>query len=214
MTNFVPIFPLALVVYPGESLNLHIFEPRYKQLIRECVQAHKPFGVPTMIHNELKEYGTLLEISSIKKEYDNGELDIVTQGIKVFRVLEVISEVPDKLFSGAIVHYPPNHAAGNPALMNRIIHGVRKLHSLMGVDRKFHKPDHDLKSYDIAHVLGLTLEEEYEVLGLFQERQRQEYLRLHLEKMLPLMAGMERVKKRIQLNGHFQRPKSGGFKKK
>ena len=46
MTNFIPIFPLSIVVYPGEELNLHIFEPRYKQLITESYQANRSFGIP------------------------------------------------------------------------------------------------------------------------------------------------------------------------
>lgn len=214
MTNFIPIFPLSLVIYPGEKVNLHIFEPRYKQLIRECVDRKKPFGVPSMINQELKEYGTLLEVLSVEKTYDNGEMDISTRGTRVFRVLEVIDDVPEKLYTGAIVHYPRNHPAGNPLLMKRIVSGVRKLHSLMEVERKFDKPDADLISFDVAHLSGLTLEEEYEVLCLFHERQRQEYLRLHLEKTLPVVAELERLKKRIQLNGHFRMPEGKGFGKK
>src|SRR5690606_26338353 len=142
-----------------EELNLHIFEPRYKQLIRECVDGKKAFGVPCMIDGRLKDHGTLLEILELKKEYDNGEMDIVTRGIRVFRVLEVIYDVPEKLYSGAIVHYPPNHASGNPALMKRLILGVRKLHQLLQVHRKFSKPDHALSSFDLARVSGLSMEE-------------------------------------------------------
>lgn len=214
MTNFIPIFPLSLVIYPGEEVNLHIFEPRYKQLIRDCLEKKKAFGVPCMINNELKEYGTLMEITSLEKEYDNGEMDIKTRGIRVFRVLEIIYDVPDKLYSGAIVHYPRDHKHGNPVLMEGIVRGMRHLHRLMQLSREFNKPDKELVSFDIVHVAGLTLEEEYEVLCLFHERQRQEYLRLHLEKVLPLMAGLDRLKKRIQLNGHFQMPGSEGFQKK
>ena len=66
MTNFIPIFPLGLVVYPGESLNLHIFEPRYKQLIQECHAAKKPFGIPTVINNKLQEFGALVEIAELE----------------------------------------------------------------------------------------------------------------------------------------------------
>ena len=71
MTNFIPIFPLNLVVYPGEKLNLHIFEPRYKQLIRECHANGKPFGIPAVLDNQVKEMGTLVQIREIVKEYEN-----------------------------------------------------------------------------------------------------------------------------------------------
>src|SRR6476619_6142384 len=98
MTNFIPIFPLGVVVYPGEELNLHIFEPRYKQLIEECNTSSKPLGIPIVIKNSLNELGTLVDITEITTKYPNGEMDIKTKGQKVFRILEVIKELPDKLY--------------------------------------------------------------------------------------------------------------------
>src|SRR6478752_5284276 len=106
MTNFVPIFPLGIVVYPDEQLNLHIFEPRYKQLINECHTDKKLFGIPSVIDKQMQDYGTLVQIIELSKVYDNGEMDIKTKGTEVFRVLEVIKEIPEKLYSGAIVNYP------------------------------------------------------------------------------------------------------------
>jgi len=76
MTNFIPIFPLALVVYPGEELNLHIFEPRYKQLIAECFEMKKNFGIPSVINDKMADLGTLVEIKEIVKTEENGEMDI------------------------------------------------------------------------------------------------------------------------------------------
>src|SRR5690606_7488168 len=113
MTNFIPIFPLSIVVFPGETVNLHIFEPRYKQLIRECREEKKPFGIPVVLDSRLQEMGTLVEIAELVQEYDNGEMDIRVQGIQVFRSLEIIKTIPDKLFSGAIVNYPHNVDQGN-----------------------------------------------------------------------------------------------------
>ena len=60
MINFVPIFPLGIVVYPGEELNLHIFEPRYKQLVEECAALKKPFGIPSVVDSRMSELGTLV----------------------------------------------------------------------------------------------------------------------------------------------------------
>ena len=87
MINFIPIFPLSLVVYPGEDLNLHIFEPRYKQLINECYAENKPFGIPAVMKENVKEFGTLMEIKEIVNVDENGEMDIRTKGQKVFRIL-------------------------------------------------------------------------------------------------------------------------------
>src|SRR5882757_3621209 len=145
MTNFIPIFPLGIVVYPGESLNLHIFEPRYKQLISECHETKKLFGIPTVINNKVQDYGSLVEITELSKVHDNGEMDIKTKGLKVFRILEVIKEVPDKLYSGAIVNYPDTHEKGNPEIMRKVMNSIRDLHQLLKVTKDFKKEDAEIK---------------------------------------------------------------------
>jgi Lon protease-like protein len=204
MTNFVPIFPLGIVVYPGESLNLHIFEPRYKQLINECYTGKKPFGIPTVIDKRVQDYGTVVRIKEITTVHDNGEMDIKTEGEKVFRVLEVIKEIPDKLYSGAIVNYPTNHETGSAEVMRRLLSTVKELHKLLKVDKNFKKSEEELNSYDLAHHVGFSLQEEYEFLNLLHERQRQEYLKRHLTKVIPLVAEMENLKEKVKLNGHFK----------
>jgi len=204
MTNFIPIFPLGIVVYPGENLNLHIFEPRYKQLISECQKNNKPFGIPTVIENKMQDFGSLVEIIEMSKIYENGEMDIKTRGSRVFRVLEVIKEVPDKLYSGAIVNYPDNYEKGNPEVMRRVMNSIRDLHTILKVKKDFKKPDGEIRCYDVAHDVGFSLEEEYELLRLLDERQRQEYLKRHLTKVIPMVAGMEQLKEKIKLNGHFK----------
>jgi len=212
MINFIPIFPLGIVVYPGESLNLHIFEPRYKQLVTDCFTEKKMFGIPTVVSNQLNEMGTLVEIQEITSTYDNGEMDIKTTGVKVFRVLEIIKQVPDKLYSGAIVNYPENiEDGGKKDLMGRVVKAIRELHTRLKVQKEFKKADELLTSYDIAHHAGLSLEEEYELLGLLQEIQRQEYLKRHLAKVLPVMAEMDQLKEKIKLNGHFKNLSSMDF---
>jgi uncharacterized protein len=204
MTNFIPIFPLGIVVYPGEDLNLHIFEPRYKQLIKECHELKKPFGIPPVIENNMKDFGSLVTITELSKAYDNEEMDIKTKGEKVFRILEVIKSVPDKLYSGAIVNYPDTHERGNVELMRKVMAGIRDLHRLLKVTKEFNKPDEEIRCFEVAHHIGLSLEEEYELLGLLDERQRQEYLKRHLTKVIPMVAGMEQLKEKIKLNGHFK----------
>ena len=204
MTNFIPIFPLAIVVYPGEQLNLHIFEPRYRQLINECFAAKKPFGIPAVIDNKINEMGTLVQVKEVSRVYEDGKMDIKTEGLQVFRMLEAIHELPDKLYSGAIVNYPDNNERGNRTLMNGIVKGIKELHKLLNIDKKFAKPDNELWSYDVAHHAGMSLQEEYELLELLHESQRQEYLKRHLTKVIPVLAEMEMLKEKVKLNGHFK----------
>lgn len=211
MTNFIPIFPLSIIVFPGETLNLHIFEPRYKQLIKECFEAKKPFGIPAVVNKELMELGTLVEVTAIKNVYEDGKMDISTRGVKVFRMLESIREIPDKLYSGAIVNYPEDEDNGNQLLMQKVISGIKELHQLLNVSKDFKKPEDELKAFDVAHHMGLNLEEEYELLGLFHEAQRQEYLKRHLGKVIPMLTQMENLKDKVKLNGHFRNLESFRF---
>lgn len=204
MTNFIPIFPLGIVVYPGEKLNLHIFEPRYKQLIGECQAASKPFGIPAVINSNMVEMGTLVEITEVVKVYDNGEMDIRTKGLDIFRILETIKLVPDKLYSGAIVTYPDNQLAGSNELMRKVVSSTRELHRMLNLNKEFPRADDLLNTYDVAHHVGLSLEEEYELLGLLHELQRQEYLKRHLQRVMPVIMEMEQLKDKIKLNGHFR----------
>jgi len=212
MTNFIPIFPLSIVVYPGESVNLHIFEPRYKQLINECYTENKNFGIPTVINNKLNEMGTLVKITEVVNVKENGEMDIRTLGTTVFRILEVIKTIPDKLYSGAIVNYPENKEdLGNRELMQKVINAIRELHRLLHITKDFKKPDDQLSVYDVAHHAGLSLQEEYELLGLLLEEQRQEYMKRHLSKVVPVIAEMETLKEKVKLNGHFKNLSSFRF---
>ena len=195
---------MSIVVYPGEKLNLHIFEPRYKQLIQECAAAKKPFGIPAVLNNHLAEMGTLVQISEISKTYEDGQMDIRTEGLQVFKILEVIKELPDKMYSGAIVTYPENNTRGSSAKMKTIIEGIRKIHQSLGVTKEFSRPDEQLTSYDVAHHAGLSLEEEYRLLEYLTEIHRQEFLKRHLAKVMPVMEKMDSLRGKIKLNGHFK----------
>jgi len=211
MINFIPIFPLNIVVYPGEQLNLHVFEERYKQLINESFKTQKPFGIPSVFNNNVSEIGTLVKVTEIVQVYEDGKMDIRTEGISVFRVLEVIKKVPDKLYSGAIVDYPQNETQLKVIMMQQVISGIRELHRLLNIKKELKKTDEQLSSYDIGHHAGLTLEEEYELLGLFREDQRLEYLKRHLAKVIPMINGIENLKEKIQMNGHFRELKGFNF---
>ena len=204
MTHLIPIFPLSIVVYPGENLNLHIFEPRYKQLINDSVAHKKPFGIAAMLNNGVYEMGTLLDVVEVVKLYEDGKMDVRTKGIKIFRILEIVKALPQKLYDGAIVTYPPNDERPYINLMQQVLAEIRKLHLLLKISKDFKKPDDDLTSYDMAHHAGLSLVEEYELLLLMREDQRLHFLKKHLAKVIPLVTGLENLKEKIRLNGHFK----------
>ncbi len=205
MINFLPIFPLDIVVYPNERLNLHIFEPRYKQLIKECIQEEKRFGIPTVLDKKIQEYGTTMVVTELVKEYEDGEMDIRVKGEDVFRVLEVIKELPDKMYSGAIVNYPENIVEQQDTqIADLILKEVKRFYELLNVEDKFPGENIDVVSYSIAHFIGMNKKQEYELLHLFTETQRLEYIRRHLKDVVPVVSELETSKARIKMNGHFR----------
>jgi len=204
MMNFIPVFPLALVAFPGERLHLHIFEPRYKQLIGECFAQKKPFGIPAVVDQRLTDMGTLMTIQSIAKTYENGEMDITTQGERVFRILEKVPEMPGKLYAGAIVEYPEEIDDGDPGLLEALHASVEQIHNLLDVKKKWEPHGVIRQAFDLAHHAGMSIAAEFEMLCLFSERQRQEYLRRHVQRVLPVLTEMEALKQKIGLGGHFK----------
>ncbi len=210
MTNFIPIFPLEIVVYPGEKLNLHIFEERYKQLIGECIAEQKPFGITAVIDKKISETGTVVHIEKLVKQYDDGRMDISTRGGSLFRILEFIPTIPDKLFGGAIATFLENMESPIPSIIKNLLPPLKELHQLLEVEKKFVDED-NLTSYQIAHHAGLDIKQEYELLTLLREDQRLEYIKRHLAQVVPILSTMEDLKKRIQLNGHFKELKGFDF---
>lgn len=209
MTHFIPVFPLNIVVFPGEKLHLHIFEPRYRQLILECKKKNIAFGIPSIKDNSPTELGTLTLLKEITQVYDNGKMDIKTEGQSVFRVLEYVKEIPDKLYSGAIVTPQPNFNNGLSSMMTQILEQMQLLHKELGIQKNFGKAHQDLISFDIAHHIGLTLEEEYQLLSYENELHRQEFIKRHLQRLLSVMNEVSKLKERVKLNGHFK--DLGGF---
>src|SRR4051812_353192 len=85
----LPLFPLELVLLPGTPLPLHIFEPRYKEMIGECIAADAPFGIVRALEEGIAGIGCTAEIITVTKEYPDGRMDLVCEGRKRFEVLEL-----------------------------------------------------------------------------------------------------------------------------
>ncbi|MFD1188737.1 peptidase, partial [Pontibacter rugosus] len=81
---------------------------------------------------------------------------------------------------------------------------LEKLYDALGLDKLYSELPEDFKSYDIAHHLGLNTEQEYAMLQILSESERQETILLHLKQILPIVAETERLKDRVRLNGHFK----------
>ena len=201
----LPLFPLSLVAYPKEKLNLHIFEPRYRQLVNECLQEKTTFGIPPFIDNQVQSYGTEMRIVSLEKEYEDGRMDIRTEGLRVFRLQEFVNPVEGKLYAGGVVDYLTSDDDDLPVeLTTSLLNKLAKLYSLLQLKLDIEVKRVRYLSFDVAHKIGLSLEQEYELLIIPTESERIGYLLNHLDRVLPIVADMERTKERVRMNGHFK----------
>lgn len=200
----LPMFPLRLVAFPGELLNLHIFEPRYKQLVKECEAKGTTFGISAFIEDKVQEIGTEIELISIDKVYPKGEMDIRTRGIGLFKVIEFHSQVENRLYTGAEILRLPHDMEGDFVSYERILEYLGELYRIMNITKPLPVHTPDFNTYQIAHLVGFSLEQEYELLCIPEEFRRQEYMIAHLEQLLPTAREMEELRKKIQMNGHFK----------
>ncbi|QIX59672.1 peptidase [Hymenobacter sp. BT18] len=203
MPRLLPLFPLNLVVFPGEKLNLHIFEPRYRQLVHDCLAENLTFGIP-LFTEQMRELGTEMRILSVEKTYPSGEMDIRTQGMSVFRIREFFREAPSKLYAAGTIEAIPDDNTPDPELRVRIQHCLQQLYDVLGLRQLLQRLPINYRSYDLGHHLGLSTEQEYQLLAATSELERQEMIAEHLEQVLPILLETERLKERARLNGHFK----------
>jgi len=207
MMNFLPLFPLNLVVYPGEKLNLHIFEPRYRQLINEAFDNNTTFGIPTFLNEQLQDFGTEVRVEKIIKVYEDGRMDVSTRGLRIFSIVEFLKEVPEKLFSGAIVSFKEDEVEENvQSTVNKMmVQYSKQLYEVLKLDfwEKI-KDKSVIGSFDVGHHVGFTTEQEYDLLRIRKESHRQLAIVRHLKKILPIVKEAENLREKVKLNGHFK----------
>ena len=204
MTTFLPLFPLRLVAFPDENLNLHIFEPRYKQLIEECDEKGITFGMPAFIEDKMQPVGTELELLSVEKRYTNGEMDIRTRGKGLFKIKEFFKVVEDRLYSGAEVERIDFDLDGDFIKYEKILNQIAELYSVLNIRKPLPELNGEFNTYKIAHLVGFNIEQEYEMLTIPEERRRQSFMLSHLDKLIPTAREMEELRKKVQMNGHFK----------
>jgi hypothetical protein len=193
MQKFLPLFPLNLVAFPLEDLNLHIFEQRYRDLINECLDEGKTFGVPVFLDGRMPGFGTEVKIVKLSKKYEDGRMDIRTQGIRAFRILDFQNPVEMKLYSGGVVELLPEPEI-SPSVMIGLTQRVATLYEYLGEENTF----------DINKPQPYSQEQEYNLLKMPTEAERQGFLIQHLERIIPILHEVEKTKERIKLNGHFK----------
>ncbi len=205
MSTILPLFPLQLVVFPEERLNLHIFEPRYKQLVQQCDTQGITFGIPAYIDNKVMEFGTEVKLLKIEKRYPNGEMDIRTQGVGIIKITNFFPIAPGKLYPGGEVErIAINTESGDYVLAESILSLLREIFELIHINKELPESAMDFRIYEWAHQMGLTLEQEYQLLCLPTESDRQHFVNLHLERVLPKVREVEEMRRKAMMNGQFR----------
>lgn len=197
------LFPLNLIVYPFEELNLHIFEPRYRELVNDCLKNKTTFGIPIFLENKVQELGVEVEITALVNHYADGRMDIKTKGTRIFRIQSFFNPMVGKLHAGGEVEFLESEEDSDTLQRLLLVEAVSQLYEILRVDAKL-KSDVPFLSYKLAHKIGLSLKQEYELLTFLTESERIEYLMEHLKSAIPLVREIERTKEIIRLNGHFK----------
>jgi ATP-dependent Lon protease len=200
-TARIPIFPLEVVLFPGEVLPLHIFEPRYKDLVRDCRAANLHFGVVLTAGDSLVEVACTAEITEISRTYPNGELDIVTVGRRICRILEVIDE---HSYYEAEVEYLAEGPAPKQVPSTALLQLFERCHLAAFQTR----PDRGALtratsvSYHIAGTLPLDLAYKQKLLEMRNEEERRHSLEVSLARWLEQLEHTNRVRHIAGGNGH------------
>ena len=198
----IPLFPLNVVLFPGERLPLHIFEPRYKRMVRECLEAKSLFGVLLALPDGVVRVGCTAEIVEVMKRYEDGRMDILTLGREPFRVLELFSD--DPLLEGRIDYLENEPSSPEASTQKRLIESYEICHTLLSSEmpRDFEGLAHDHLAYAIAAALPLELLWKQQILELRSEEERRERLLGYLRDWAPHLQKAEALRHRAGGNGH------------
>ncbi|MFT5640448.1 MAG: Lon protease-like protein [Cyclobacteriaceae bacterium] len=202
MEKSLALFPLNIVVFPNEHLNLHIFEPRYKHLVNDCLEDQTTFGIPSYVLNKI-EYCTEVEILEVTKRYDDGRLDIKTLALDVFKIINYENPWLIKEYAGGDIVPHEYLDDADPTLAFKIIEKVIELISWLQLEAEL-KIDHDSEMHEFIHKIGLKPEEEYKLLTMPSQKDQQIYILQHLKQLLPMLDRAESAREKIRLNGHFK----------
>lgn len=179
-THFLPLFPLRIVAFPGERVLLHIFEPRYKQLMTESAESGVNFGIVTIVPGGASSVGTEMKLDRVLQTDDSGNMDVVTRGLRVFRLQSFQREVEGKLYSGGQVSYSRNDPSVEPEIQAAVVQLYNRMRYRIGSREVMATPYPQNLSFIIGHDVGLSQAQEIKLLTMPVERDRQAYIFQHL----------------------------------
>jgi Lon protease-like protein len=198
----LPLFPLDVVLFPGTPLPLHIFEPRYKEMIGECLAQNRVFGVVRAVEQNLSDVGCTAEIVTVVKEYSDGRLDLVSEGRQRFKILRVNQERSFLRAEVVMIDDEPGEPPAEDTARAVQLHS--ELLALAGAKQDLSAADPASLTFYLAGSLPLDLDFKQKLLGLRSEAERLHLLIAYLETLIPNLHRAARARERAGGNGHVR----------
>jgi len=199
--SLLSLFPLDLVLFPGASLPLHIFEPRYKEMISECLNRKKSFGVVRAKEEGVAEIGCTAEIITVAKKYPDGRMDIITEGRERFEVMQVSQERPFLQAEVLFLRDEPGQASSEEIAQALKLQGeIVQLAGTAPLNR--YQTDSSQLSFDLVGPLPLDLDFKQTLLAMKSEAERMQGVISYFEAILPNLRRTVRVRQKAGGNGH------------
>lgn len=193
----IPCFPLGMFLLPGEQTYLHLFEPRYKQLLHDVLSGNRVFIIPYVQDGRTTHLGTRVKVRKVVKTYVGGESDILIEAVEVVRMLKLEEQLENRLYPGGVVRnlrLQSEEAVGSELLERFKEFELNRGNTREGYD---YLPTVDL--YSIASSLNLSAEDKYRLIQL-SFKQKQQFLVKQIEYLDLLHAQEDQVFKNIYLN--------------
>ena len=177
----IPLFPLNIVVLPFEEVPLHIFEPRYKKMIKESIENDTPFGIVLNNNGSIDNIGCSLNVTKIIKHYKTGEYDLIATGNKCFQVLDKVKK--DDLWIGDI-EYMDTPIIENDKILKLVQNKYIELLIKLGKDENFEIYLEREISFQFLIGITLPLDLKRNILLLENESERLLYIHDLFDKVL------------------------------
>jgi Lon protease-like protein len=198
----IPLFPLNVVLLPGAELPLHIFEPRYREMVKNCLEEKSEFGMLLSLPKGVARVGCTAEILDVVKRYADGRFDILAAGRTPFRVVELFPESP--LLEGHVDYLEDRESPGNPHVQRQLVELFEACHTLIFDDypKNLEGASPEELSYLVAATLPMDLLWKQQILELRTEADRQERLVAYLREWAPHLEKSGALRQRAGGNGH------------
>jgi Lon protease-like protein len=198
----IPLFPLEVVLLPEMPLPLHIFEPRYREMIHLCLAGKLEFGTVLASNNAVAAVGCTAEIVRKVQEYPDGRMDVLAEGRAVFRLTELLDE---KAYHEGVVEYLEETPSRLDSVQeDQLINTFEECHAQL-FGRPWARADENQEAslaYRIAAILPLELAKKQALLEMRSEDDRRQFVLQWLKALLPKLLERRRARERAGGNGH------------